>query len=77
MIDKTSSADLRKYFRGLGELGMMGVTCPEKYGGSELGYLEHSIITEEVSRGSGSIGVSYATSTNLCLNQIVLNANEE
>ena len=68
LIDENGGSDLRKYFRGLGELGMLGITCPEKYGGSDLGYLEHSIVCEEVSRGSGSVGVSYATTTNLCLN---------
>ena len=77
LIDESDGENLRKYFQGLGELGLLGITCPEKYGGTDLGYLEHSIVTEEVSRGSGSVGVSYATTTNLCLNQIVLNANEE
>jgi len=67
LID-TGTHDIRKYFQGLGELGMLGITCPEEYGGTDLGYLEHCIVSEEVSRGSGSIGVSYITTTNLCLN---------
>jgi len=68
MIDKTNKADIRKYFRGLGDLGMLGVTCPEKYGGSEMGYLEHMLIAEEVNRASGAIGISYGAHTNLCIN---------
>eukprot|EP00360_Condylostoma_magnum_P000730 CAMPEP_0168315252 /NCGR_PEP_ID=MMETSP0210-20121227/10603_1 /TAXON_ID=40633 /ORGANISM="Condylostoma magnum, Strain COL2" /LENGTH=179 /DNA_ID=CAMNT_0008287319 /DNA_START=124 /DNA_END=663 /DNA_ORIENTATION=+ len=58
-------------------MGLLGVTCPEKYGGSDLGYLEHVLITEEISRASGSVGLSYIAHSNLCLNQIVLNGSEE
>ena len=76
-MDKTNKADIRKYFRGLGDLGMLGVTCPEAYGGSEMGYLEHMLIAEEVNRASGAIGISYGAHTNLCINQIVLNGTEE
>ena len=47
---------------------MMGVTAPEEYGGSDLGYLEHCIISEEITRGSAAIGASYVVSTNLCIN---------
>ena len=56
---------------------MMGVTCPEKYGGSELGYLEHCLIVEEITRASSSVGTSYAVHSNVCLNQIVINGTEE
>lgn len=76
-VDKDDYADLRKYFRALGELGMMGVTAPEEYGGSDLGYLEHCIISEEITRGSAAIGASYVVSTNLCINQLVLNGTHE
>ena len=76
-IDRTAHFDMHKVWRQLGDLGLMGITCPAAYGGSELGYLEHFICSEEISRGSGSVGVSYIAHSNLCLNQIVLNATEE
>jgi isovaleryl-CoA dehydrogenase len=47
---------------------MLGVTVPEKYGGSELGYLDHCVISEEISRGSGAVGLSYLAHSNLCVN---------
>jgi len=56
---------------------MMGVTAPEKYGGSELGYLEHCIILEEITRASASVGTSYGSSSNLCINQLVLNGTDD
>jgi isovaleryl-CoA dehydrogenase len=61
----------------LGELGLLGITAPEEYGGSGLGYLAHAVATEEISRGSGSVGLSYAAHSNLCVNQINLNGSEE
>ena len=76
-IDKEGNADLRKYFQELGELGMVGVTAPEKYGGSELGYLEHVIVNEEIARASASVSTAYASSSNLCINQLVLNGTED
>lgn len=55
--------------------------CPEpetvEYGGMGLGYLEHAIVMEEISRASGSIGLSYGAHSNLCVNQITRNGNEE
>ncbi len=60
-----------------GELGLLGLTVPEKYGGSELGYLAHLVATEEISRASASVGLSYAAHSNLCLNNVFLNATEE
>jgi len=48
-----------------------------KYGGTEMGYMEHCIVMEELSRASGSIALSYGAHSNLCLNQIVRNGNEE
>jgi isovaleryl-CoA dehydrogenase len=56
---------------------MLGITIPEKYGGTELGYLDHCVVAEEISRASGAVGLSYIAQTNLCMNQIKLNANEE
>lgn len=54
----------------LGELGVLGVTVEEEYGGAGMGYLEQTIIMEEISRGSASIGLSYGAHSNLCVNQI-------
>lgn len=76
-IDKEDKADLRKIFRELGDLGMMGVTCPEEYGGSGLGYTEHVLITEEIARASQSVNASYTVTTNLCIDQLRKNATEE
>ncbi len=56
----------------LGELGVLGVTAEEEYGGAGLGYLAHSVVMEEISRGSGSVGLSYGAHSNLCVNQIRL-----
>lgn len=56
---------------------MLGVTVKSEYGGSELNYLDHIIIMEEMSRASGSIALSYGAHSNLCVNQIHRNANEE
>ena len=61
----------------LGELGLLGITAAEEYGGSGLTYLAHAVATEEISRGSGSVGLSYAAHSNLCVNQISLNGSEE
>jgi isovaleryl-CoA dehydrogenase len=61
----------------LGQLGVLGITVEEKFGGSGLGYLEHVIAMEEISRASASIGLSYGAHSNLCVNQIRLNGNAE
>jgi len=60
-----------------GELGLLGITVDEEYGGAGLGYLEHIIAMEEISRASASIGLSYGAHSNLCVNQIRRNGNEE
>lgn len=62
-------------WRELGEMGLLGVTADEEYGGAGLGYLAHIIAMEEVSRGSASIGLSYGAHSNLCVNQINLNGS--
>jgi isovaleryl-CoA dehydrogenase len=61
----------------LGALGLHGITVEEEFGGSELGYLEHVVAMEEVSRGSASVGLSYGAHSNLCVNQIRRNASPE
>jgi isovaleryl-CoA dehydrogenase len=61
----------------LGELGVLGVTVAEEYGGAGLGYLAHCVAMEEISRGSAAIGLSYGAHSNLCVNQIHRNGTEE
>ena len=58
-------------------LGLHGITVEEEYGGSGLGYLEHCIAMEEISRGSASVGLSYGAHSNLCVNQIRRNGTDE
>src|SRR5215212_4819309 len=60
----------RELWPRLGELGLLGMTVEEEYGGSGLGYLEHLVAMEEVSRASASVGLSYGAHSNLCVNQI-------
>ncbi len=60
----------------LGAQGLLGITVPEAYGGAGLGYLAHVIVMEEISRASGSIGLSYGAHSNLCINQLRLNGSE-
>jgi len=61
----------------LGALGLHGITVPAEYGGAGMGYLEHVIAMEEISRGSASVGLSYGAHSNLCINQISLNGTHE
>ncbi|MCR9128542.1 MAG: isovaleryl-CoA dehydrogenase [Alphaproteobacteria bacterium] len=60
----------------LGELGLLGITVEEELGGTGLGYLEHCIAMEEISRASASVGLSYGAHSNLCVNQIRINGND-
>ena len=60
----------------LGDAGLLGVTVPERWGGANLGYLAHIVVMEEISRASGSVGLSYGAHSNLCMNQLVLNGND-
>ena len=75
-IDRTNEFP-RELWPQLGELGLLGVTADEEYGGAGLGYLAHCVVMEEISRGSGAIGLSYGAHSNLCVNQINLNGSKE
>ena len=74
-IDKTNTFP-RDLWPKMGALGLHGVTVEEEYGGSGLGYLEHCVAMEEVSRASASVGLSYGAHSNLCVNQIRRNGSE-
>lgn len=63
-------------WRKFGDLGLLGITVDEQYGGSGLGYLEHVVAMEEISRASASVALSYGAHSNLCVNQIFRNGNE-
>ncbi|NXY07908.1 IVD protein, partial [Pteruthius melanotis] len=65
-----------EFWKKLGELGVLGITAPAEYGGSALGYLDHVLVMEEISRASASVGLSYGAHSNLCINQLVRNGNE-
>ncbi|HEY1992631.1 MAG TPA: acyl-CoA dehydrogenase family protein, partial [Gammaproteobacteria bacterium] len=63
-------------WKKLGELGLLGMTIPETYGGAGMSYLAHVIAMEEISRASASVGLSYAAHSNLCMNNLYLNGSE-
>jgi isovaleryl-CoA dehydrogenase len=75
-IDRTNEFP-RDLWPKMGEIGLHGITVEEEYGGIGLGYLEHVIAVEEISRGSASVGLSYGAHSNLCINQIRRNGSEE
>jgi len=74
-IDRTNTF-ARDLWPQMGELGLLGMTVEQEYGGSGLGYLEHCIAMEEISRASASIGLSYGAHSNLCVNQIRRNGSD-
>ncbi len=63
-------------WKKLGEMGLLGITVPAEYGGSGMGYLAHLVAMEEISRASGSVGLSYGAHSNLCVNNIFHNGSE-
>ena len=75
-IDQTNEFP-RDLWPRLGDLGLLGITAPEQYGGAGLGYLAHTVVMEEISRGSASVGLSYGAHSNLCVNQIARNGTDE
>ncbi|HMS05687.1 MAG TPA: acyl-CoA dehydrogenase family protein, partial [Burkholderiaceae bacterium] len=73
--DKTDQFPMHLW-RKMGEMGVLGITVPETYGGADMGYLAHMIAMEEISRASAAIGLSYGAHSNLCVNQIKRNGSE-
>jgi isovaleryl-CoA dehydrogenase len=67
----------QEMWRRFGDMGLLGITVPEEYGGSGLGYLAHVVAMEEISRGSASVGLSYGAHSNLCVSQINRNGTPE
>lgn len=63
-------------WRKLGDMGLLGITVSEQYGGSNMGYLAHAVVMEEISRASASVGLSYGAHANLCVNQLYKNGSE-
>jgi isovaleryl-CoA dehydrogenase len=75
-IDRSNNFP-NELWRGLGELGVLGITVEEEYGGANLGYLAHIVAMEEISRASAAVGLSYGAHSNLCVNQIRRNGNAQ
>ena len=75
-IDKDNSFP-NHLWKKFGDLGLLGITTASEYGGSDMSYLSHCIAIEEISRASASVGLSYGAFSNLCVNQINRNGNEE
>ena len=68
--EKITPPGQREFWRKLGEMGLLGITASPDYGGSGMGYLDHVIAMEELSRVSGAVALSYGAHSNLCINQI-------
>jgi isovaleryl-CoA dehydrogenase len=75
-IDRSNTFPAHLWKR-LGDMGLLGITAADTYGGAGMGYLEHVIAMEEISRASASVGLSYSAHSNLCVNQIHLNGTDE
>ncbi|MEG2819073.1 MAG: acyl-CoA dehydrogenase family protein, partial [Comamonas sp.] len=73
-IDRTDQFPM-DLWRKFGDLGVLGITVSEQYGGADMGYLAHMVAMEEISRASASVGLSYGAHSNLCVNQINRNGN--
>jgi len=74
-VDKTNSFPAALW-REMGELGLLGITVSEEYGGAGMGYLAHAVAVEEIARASASVSLSYGAHSNLCVNQIKLNGTD-
>ena len=75
-IDR-SNAFPNELWQEMGSLGLLGITVPEEFGGSGMGYLAHVVVVEEIARASASVALSYGAHSNLCVNQIALNGSPE
>ncbi len=75
-IDKSNQFP-PELWKEMGDLGLLGITVPEEFGGAGLGYLAHSVAVEEIARASASVSLSYGAHSNLCVNQINLNGTKE
>jgi isovaleryl-CoA dehydrogenase len=75
-IDRTNLFPMDMW-KKMGDMGLLGITVAEEYGGSSMGYLAHIVAMEEISRGSASVGLSYGAHSNLCVNQVHRNGNAE
>ncbi len=75
-IDRTDQFPM-DLWRKMGDLGVLGITVEEEWGGAAMGYVEHMVAMEEISRASASVGLSYGAHSNLCVNQIRLNGTDE